>query len=94
MIKRLNGWKSHTLSLAGTVTLAKLALAIIPSYIMQTIKLLNAICNKIDHICKQFFWGSFDIERKFILLTGTKFVALMRKVVLVFVRLGNLILLV
>lgn len=31
---------------------------------MQTMKIPNTVCNKIDYICKQFIWGSSVIKRK------------------------------
>ena len=57
MTHRFNSRKSHFLSLVGRVTLAEFALTTITSYIMQTIKLPNIVCVKIDHICRHFIWG-------------------------------------
>ena len=72
MTHKLNGWKCRFLSLARRVTLAKLALATIPYYTMQTMKLLNDVCAKIDRICRQFIWGSMKTRRKFHLVNWNK----------------------
>ena len=61
---RLNGWKTKSLSLASRVRLAKTALATILNYIMQTMKIPNNVCAKIDMICRQFIWGSSNVKRK------------------------------
>ena len=48
MNHRLNGWKNKFLSLARRVTLAKVALATIPSYVVLPVKLL--LRYKIIHV--------------------------------------------
>ena len=65
MSQKLNSWKSRFLSLAGRVTLAQFTLATI-SYIMQTMKIPNVVCAKIDRICIQFIWSSSKSRRKLI----------------------------
>ncbi|GMI71278.1 hypothetical protein HRI_000797100 [Hibiscus trionum] len=65
---KLNGWASHTLSLAGRVTLAKSALAAIPVYFMQTCILPKKVCNDIEKIMRQFIWGSSEASPKFSLV--------------------------
>ncbi|XP_015950755.1 uncharacterized protein LOC107475603 [Arachis duranensis] len=45
-------------------TLVQSVLSSIPSYVMQTMKVLIKICNKIDKICRDFLWGSSDQDRK------------------------------
>ncbi|KAL4343507.1 hypothetical protein AHAS_Ahas11G0085300 [Arachis hypogaea] len=47
---RLSTWKAHNLSLAGRVTLTQSALALIPTYIMQTMRIPMRVCDKIDSI--------------------------------------------
>ena len=69
---RLNGWKSRCLSLAGRVTLAKSALASMPSYVMQTVELPNSVCSRIDRICRNFIWGSNESNRKVHLINWNK----------------------
>ena len=63
MSQRLNGWKSHYLSLARRITLTKSALAAIPNYVMQTMKLPTNACTKINKIYRNFAWGSFKVRR-------------------------------
>ena len=72
MTQRLNGWKTRTLSLAGRITLAKSALATIPSYIMQIMKLPIIVCAKIDKLCRQFIWGSSENNRNIHLVNWNK----------------------
>ena len=50
--------------MAGRITLAQSALASGLSYIMQTTKIPVSICNKIDKICRNFFWGGSDDKKK------------------------------
>ncbi|WCJ37650.1 hypothetical protein M5689_018768 [Euphorbia peplus] len=51
---KLTGWASHSLSLAGRITLAKAVLASIPYYSMQTSSLPAYICTKIDDLIRGF----------------------------------------
>ncbi|KAL5846682.1 hypothetical protein ACOSQ3_010206 [Xanthoceras sorbifolium] len=55
--KRLASWKSATLSMAGRVTLIKAVTAAIPVYSMQTIKLPNDLCCRLDKVNRDFLWG-------------------------------------
>ncbi|KAL5858823.1 hypothetical protein ACOSQ4_000119 [Xanthoceras sorbifolium] len=55
--KRLAYWKSATLSMAGRVTLIKAVTAAIPVYSMQTIKLPNDLCCRLDKVNRDFLWG-------------------------------------
>ncbi|KAL5831677.1 hypothetical protein ACOSQ4_017031 [Xanthoceras sorbifolium] len=61
--KRLTGWKSATLSLAGRITLVNSVTAALPIYTMQTVKLPNEVCSNIDKINRNFIWGHIG-ERK------------------------------
>ena len=54
MQNKLNGWKVNSLSLARRITIAQFALATVPSYIMQTVKIPTSVCLKIDSICRNF----------------------------------------
>ena len=72
MTQKLNGWKTRCLSLARRVTLAKAALATIPSYIMQIVKLPKIVCTKIDCICFQFIWGSSNYKKRVHLVSWDK----------------------
>lgn len=46
--KRLSSWKSHTLSMAGRITLVQSVTSAIPIYTMQTAQLPMSVCNKLD----------------------------------------------
>ena len=72
MNQRLNGWKSHCLSLVGRITLTKSALASIPNYVMQTMKLPANACSKIDKLCRNFVWGSSETRKKIHLVSWKK----------------------
>ncbi|RYQ97763.1 hypothetical protein Ahy_B08g093845 [Arachis hypogaea] len=72
MANRLSSWKAKNLSLAGKVTLTQSALASIPSYVMQTMKLPLSICDSIDKICRNFLWRSVSSGRKLHLMSWEK----------------------
>ncbi|KAL5856671.1 hypothetical protein ACOSQ3_004129 [Xanthoceras sorbifolium] len=55
--KRLASWKSVTLSLVGRVTLIKVVTVAIPVYLMQTIKLPNDLCCRLNKVNRNFLWG-------------------------------------
>ncbi|VVA40999.1 PREDICTED: reverse mRNAase, partial [Prunus dulcis] len=55
--KRLASWKSHTLSMAGRITLLQSVTAAIPIYTMQTAKLPMSVCDKLDQLNRNFLWG-------------------------------------
>lgn len=56
--QKLNGWKSHTLSMAGRVTLAQSCLTSIPGFVMQTTVIPAAICKEVERLTRDFVWGS------------------------------------
>ncbi|KAI5351228.1 hypothetical protein L3X38_004119 [Prunus dulcis] len=55
--KRLSSWKSHTLSMAGRLTLVQSVTSAIPIYSMQTAMLPASVCSKLDKLNKNFLWG-------------------------------------
>ncbi|VVA23746.1 PREDICTED: ribonuclease H At1g65750, partial [Prunus dulcis] len=55
--KRLSSWKSHTLSMAGRLTLLQSVTSAIPIYSMQTAMLPASVCSKLDQLNKNFLWG-------------------------------------
>jgi hypothetical protein len=57
MDSKLNGWKIDRLSFAGRLTLAKVVLATIPSYAMQTTRLSVDVCKEVDKRIRNFVWG-------------------------------------
>lgn len=58
--KRLAGWKSHCLSLAGRVTLTKSVLSTLPLYWMQTAKVSPIVCDDFDGKIRKFVWEGDD----------------------------------
>ncbi|GMJ10780.1 hypothetical protein like AT3G24255 [Hibiscus trionum] len=57
MEKRLAGWVANSLSLAGRITLAKVVLQAIPSYVMQATMLPKGLCHEMERIIRRFVWG-------------------------------------
>ena len=64
MEKRLAGWKTSCLSLAGRTTLIQSTLAAIPSYTMQSARLPRSVCDEIDRKVRRFLWGGTTTARK------------------------------
>ncbi|XP_074267507.1 uncharacterized protein LOC141590888 [Silene latifolia] len=61
--KRLSGWASKQLSLAGRDTLVKSTLTTLVNYSMQTAKIPKTICDNIDRKTRRFLWGGNE-EKK------------------------------
>lgn len=61
--RRLEGWKSKTLSQAGRSILASSVLSSIPVYTMQTNLLPKGVCNKIEQIIRIFIWNGMHLVR-------------------------------
>ena len=55
--RRLTGWKSKYLSLAGRITLAKSTLSTMANYSMQTARIPRGVCDEIDKKVRRFVWG-------------------------------------
>lgn len=64
LLQRLSSWKANSLSLTRRITLCSSVLATTPLYLMQTAKLPNPICDKIDGVSKNFLWGATDGNSK------------------------------
>lgn len=67
--RRLEGWKTKYLSLAGRVTLAKSTITTMASYAMQTAKIPRIICDDIDKRTRRFIWGGTEDHRRVHLLS-------------------------
>ncbi|CAL2259580.1 unnamed protein product [Prunus armeniaca] len=61
---RLAAWKSKLLSLAGRATLIQAVTTFIPVYAIQTTKLPVSVCNDLDRLNRNFFWGSSEKKYK------------------------------
>ncbi|CAL9019238.1 unnamed protein product [Prunus brigantina] len=57
---RLASWKSRVLSSAGRATLIHAVTSAIPVFAMQTAKLPMSICDELDNLNRNFFWGGKD----------------------------------
>lgn len=55
--RRLSGWKTKYLSLAGRLTLAKATLSTMATYSMQTAKIPRTICDEIDKKNEEIYMG-------------------------------------
>lgn len=58
----LSNWKAKNLSIAGRDTLSVFQALL--SYVMQTVSLPKAICDKVDKICRDFIWGDTETHKK------------------------------
>lgn len=56
--QRLCSWRAETLSFAGRVTLVQFVVAALPTYTMQTTLLPKYVCNKLEHINRDFIRGA------------------------------------
>ena len=54
--KKLSGWKSRLLNLAGRVTLVKHVTSCLPCYHMQTMALPMSVCKSFDKMNRDFIW--------------------------------------
>lgn len=61
--RRLSGWKTKYMSLAGCITLAKSTLTTMAHYSMQTAKLPRTICDNVDKKVCNFIRGSTEDRR-------------------------------
>ena len=63
-MEEMKGWKERTLSKAGKVVLIKSVAQAISNYIMGYCLLPRELCNKIESMISNFWWGSKDGEKK------------------------------
>lgn len=62
--KKLAGWKTNLLSLAGRTVLIQASSAAIPSYVMKFNQISSKILEGIDRVNRNFLWGSLETSRK------------------------------
>lgn len=67
--RRLAGWKTKYLSLAGRITLAKSTISSMAFYSMQTAKIPRTVCDEIDKMTRRFIWGGDEEKRRIHLLS-------------------------
>ena len=61
--RRLAGWKTKYLSLAGRITLTKSTLSTLATYSMQTARLPRSTCEDLDKKVRKFIWGGNEDKR-------------------------------
>ena len=69
MDRRLSGWKTKYLSLAGRITLAKSTLSALATYSMQTTKIPRTIFDELDKRTRRFVWGGSEDKKSIHLLS-------------------------
>jgi hypothetical protein len=62
--KKLKGWKEKNLSFAGRGTLIKAVAQAIPTYLMSNFLILKELCDKLESMMCNFWWGSNVDKRK------------------------------
>jgi len=55
--KKLKGWKEKYLSRAGKEVLLKAVIHAIPMYAMQCFEMPATLCEEMERMCKNFWWG-------------------------------------
>ena len=63
LLKRIIAW-GDTLSLAGKEIMIKAVAQAIPTYIMGVFKLPMSVCDDLNRMVRNFWWGSVDGKRK------------------------------
>jgi hypothetical protein len=63
LLKRIIAW-GGTLSLAGKETMIKAVAQVIPTYIMGVFKLPMSVCDGLNRMVCNFWWGSAEGKRK------------------------------
>ena len=64
LASKLEGWKEKFLSNVGKEVLIKVVAQAVPSYTMSCFKLLNALCDEMTRMVRQFWWGKVKNEKK------------------------------
>ncbi|PNX98065.1 ribonuclease H [Trifolium pratense] len=62
--KKLKGWKEKHLSFAGRGTLIKAVAQAIPTYLMSSFLLPKGVCDQLEKMICNFWWGSSTDHRK------------------------------
>ena len=70
--KKLAGWKEKMLSKAGKEVLIKAVAQAIPTYTMSCFKLLDALCEELTSMVRNFWWGQKVNEKKIAWLSWEK----------------------
>ena len=62
--RKIASWKGKLLSIAGREILIKIVAQATPTYTMNCFKLPDSLCNKMNSLVSNFWWGQRDKERK------------------------------
>ncbi|GJX72907.1 hypothetical protein Tco_0311502, partial [Tanacetum coccineum] len=75
MKKRLSRWKLNTLSVGGRLTLLKSVLGSTPIYNMSIFKVPKSVLNYMESLCRNFFNGFQEGDRKIAWVKWSKVLA-------------------
>ncbi|XP_061993936.1 uncharacterized protein LOC133711869 [Rosa rugosa] len=64
LTKKLISWRSKLLSAGGKEVLIKAVAQTIPTYAMSCYMLPKSLCDDLQQLCADFFWGSTDQKKK------------------------------
>ncbi|XP_074313782.1 uncharacterized protein LOC141648975 [Silene latifolia] len=70
--RRLAGWQTKHLSLAGRNTLVQSTLSTMANHSMQTAKILRLVCDSLDRKTRRFLWGGTEEHKKVHLISWDK----------------------
>ncbi|KAL6198569.1 hypothetical protein ACLB2K_028358 [Fragaria x ananassa] len=64
LTKKLISWRSKILSAGGKELLTKVVAQTLPNYVMNCYLIPKSVCDDLQQLCSQFFWGSTDEKKK------------------------------
>uniref|UniRef100_A0A803NX31 Reverse transcriptase zinc-binding domain-containing protein n=1 Tax=Cannabis sativa TaxID=3483 RepID=A0A803NX31_CANSA len=70
MARRIEGWKSRLLSLAGRTTLIQSVALSVPIYTMSSFLIPKSICTALDKLVRRFWWKGSDDSNRFLALAN------------------------
>ena len=62
--RKVAGWKGKLLTTAGCEILIKATAQATPMYMMNCFKLPDSLCNELNSLMRNFWWGQREKERK------------------------------
>ncbi|XP_024156261.1 uncharacterized protein LOC112164272 [Rosa chinensis] len=64
LTKKLISWRSKILSAGGKELLIKVVAQTLPNYVMNCYLLPKSLCDDLQQLCSQFFWGSTNEKKR------------------------------
>ncbi|CAL9019658.1 unnamed protein product [Prunus brigantina] len=55
---KLAGWKAHSLSRGGRLTLIKASVTGVPNHMLSCFNCHKQVCKEMNSCCRRFFWGN------------------------------------